>query len=434
MIAGRCTRIPPRSSGIVEGTLKPGAKRSSTTCSRSSWRGRDRSGSCACAPTPTSPTRRAIAVAFGAEGIGLCRTEHMFFGEAEDRRGARDDPRRDDGGRATRRWRRSCRCSARTSRASSARWPACPSRIRTLDPPLHEFLPHDGQGDRGAGRRSMGVTAGARLQDRVESLHELNPMLGHRGCRLGIIYPGDHGDAGARHLRGGRATSTKEGQQGPAGDHDPARRHVKELREQAQVVRRDGRARSSRSGRRRCRYLVGTMIELPRAALTADRDRGDGRVLQLRHERPDADDVRHHARRRRQVPAVLPGSGHPARSIRSRRIDRDGVGALDAHGSDEGPRHAPEAQGGDLRRARRRSGSVAFCHGLGLDYVSCSPFRVPIARLAAAQAEIAGKAAKGGRAAKSASAKASGKPKAAGRAKSGKKAAARLTPAGARRR
>ena len=133
---------------------------------------------------------------------------------------------------------------------------------------------------------------------------------------------------------------------------------------------------------------VGTMIEIPRACLDGRRNRRRGRLLQLRHERPDADDVRLQPRRHQHVPAGLPEAGNPARAIRSRSLDTTGVGQLVDMAVKKGRAAKKGLKCGICGEHGGDPDSIVFCHKVGLDYVSCSPFRVPIARLAAAQAAL----------------------------------------------
>ena len=334
-----------------------------------------------------TPLDAETARKFGAEGIGLCRTEHMFFDPArigavrqmicrETRRG-----RRDGAGQAA-------ALPARGFHRLFRIMDGLPVTIRLLDPPLHEFLPQPTP--RSPSWRTRSAPMSTTMQRRAAELHEANPMLGHRGCRLGITYPGDLRDAGARDLRGGDRGGEGDRQGAGAGDHDPAGRH-------AGASWRSPAPRSTR-WRRRCspkpattiEYYVGTMIELPRAALTAGQDRRGGGVLQLRHQRPDADDLRPVARRCRQVPAAVRREGHPAEGpVRLASTSR-----ASASWCRSPPRRgrATEArpQARHLRRAWRRPGLDRVLPEVGLDYVSCSPYRVPVARLAAAQAALSG--------------------------------------------
>ena len=217
-------------------------------------------------------------------------------------------------------------------------------------------------------------------------------MLGHRGCRLGVTFPEIYRHAGAGDHRGRLRASRDEGIEGAARDHDPARRRC------AQELKLVTAARRRRGGRSRRASRAGVQGRVPdrhddRAAARGAhrrRDRRGRRVLQLRHQRPDADDAS-------ASPATTSGrflpdyldAEHPRRATRSRRSTSDGVGELIEIARREGP-------GGARRTSRSASAastaatrpSIEFCHKLGLDYVRCSPFRVPIARLAAAQAAL----------------------------------------------
>ena len=285
------------------------------------------------------PDQAAKAIAFGAEGIGLCRTEHMFFDRRIDAR-ARDDPGRDDARTARRRWPSCSRIQREDFDGIFRAMKGCPVTIRTLDPPLHEFLPHDAKGQ-------AEIAAGARRQpkrgarQRVEELHEFNPMLGLRGCRLGIVYP-EITEMQARAILEAACRRPEGGHRGRAGDHDPAGR----LRRRNSSTRR----RSSATWPTRCsprraskvEYLVGTMIELPRAALAADEIAESGRVLQLRHQRPDADDARHEPRRRRHVPPATTARSEILPDDPFQTLDLDGVGELMQIGVERGRKTRPD--------------------------------------------------------------------------------------------
>ena len=166
------------------------------------------------------PDQAAIAVAFGAKGIGLCRTEHMFF-EGERIDAVREMIVADDLEGRKKALAKLLPMQKSDFAGLFKVMNGLPVTIRTLDPPLHEFLPHTENEIRDLAGK-MGI-AYEKLNAKIESLHETNPMLGHRGCRLGIAYPGDHRDAGAGHLRGG--LRGKEGRhRRESRDHDPARR------------------------------------------------------------------------------------------------------------------------------------------------------------------------------------------------------------------
>ncbi|MBN2497555.1 MAG: pyruvate, phosphate dikinase [Deltaproteobacteria bacterium] len=330
------------------------------------------------------PDQAKGAVAFGAEGIGLCRTEHMFFGETK------IGPMREmilaDDVRARKRALDKLLPLQREDfkgifRAMEHR----PVTIRTLDPPLHEFLPQEDK-DIAELCRKMGVEE-RRLRAKIDSLHEVNPMLGHRGCRLGISYP-EITAMQARAILEAACEVKKETGSTPHPEiMIPFVGNVKELADQERVVREVADEVIAKQGVK-IAYLVGTMIELPRAALTADRvaevaeffsfgtndltqttlglSRDDaGKFLGMYYEK-DIMDV------------------DPFQSI-----DVDGVGQLVAMGVEKGRSTRRDLKVGICGEHGGDPASIELCHRLGLDYVSCSPFRVPIARLAAAQAAIA---------------------------------------------
>jgi len=330
------------------------------------------------------PDQCANAVAFGAEGVGLCRTEHMFFGEgkigpmqetilattAEERRAALAKllplQRADFAG---------------IFRVMNGR----PVTIRTLDPPLHEFLPHDE-----AGQRELAGELGIpyeRVRDRVASLHEFNPMLGFRGCRLGIVHP-EITEMQARAIFEAAAQVRREGVAVEPEVMIPLVGHVKELVLQADIVRRAAAEVMQETGVR-FRYLVGTMIEVPRGALTADRiaehaeffSFGTNDLTQMTYgfSRDDAEGkfLLQYVER-----GILPNNPFQV-------LDREGVGKLVRLATERGRATRPDLKVGICGEHGGDPASIAFCHEVGLNYVSCSPFRVPVARLAAAQAAIA---------------------------------------------
>ena len=329
------------------------------------------------------PDQCEVAIAYGAEGIGLCRTEHMFFGEGKtnlvremilaENAAARETAlakllplQRED--------------FLGIFRAMAGR----PVTIRTLDPPLHEFLPRD-EGQIFALASEMGVAPDA-LRAKIASLHEQNPMLGHRGCRLGITYP-EITAMQARAIFEAAVDAKQETRKTPRPEvMIPLVGSMRELELQAGVVRDTAQAVFEERG---CEvpYLVGTMIEVPRAALTAGEiarfaeffSFGTNDLTQTTYgiSRDDAS---------RFIPAYVEHKifdGDPFATL-----DVVGVGRLMRIAVDEGRAAAPGLKlgicgehGGDPR-------SIMACQELGLDYVSCSPHRVPIARLAAAQAAL----------------------------------------------
>jgi pyruvate,orthophosphate dikinase len=329
------------------------------------------------------PDQCANAIAFGAEGIGLCRTEHMFFGEGkigpmremilaetvEERRAALAGLlplQRDD--------------FAGIFRVMQGR----PVTIRTLDPPLHEFLPHDEAGQRDVAE-ALGIPF-ERVRERVEALHEFNPMLGFRGCRLGVMHP-EITEMQARAIFEAAAEVKQAGVAVEPEVMIPLVGHVKELTLQAKIVR-DVAADVMREKGIRFRYTVGTMIEIPRGALTADEiarvaeffsfGTNDLTQTTLGVSRDDAG--------RFLVPYVTDFEIYDRDPFQT--IDRGGVGVLMRTAVEKGRRARPKLKIGICGEHGGDPSSVAFCDELGLDYVSCSPFRVPIARLAAARAAL----------------------------------------------
>ena len=328
------------------------------------------------------PDQSANAVAFGAEGIGLCRTEHMFFGEGK------IGPMREMILADTLEQRRAALAKllplqrqdfAGIFEVMAGR----PVTIRTIDPPLHEFLPHDEKGQREVAGQ-MGIPY-EKVRERVASLHEFNPMLGFRGCRLGIIYP-EITEMQARAIFEAAAATKKKKIPVLPEVMIPLVGHVKELRDQERIVRATAEAVMKEQGVR-FDYLVGTMIEVPRGAITADEiasvaeffsfGTNDLTQMTLGVSRDDAG--------RFLIPYV-------EREIYAKDpfevIDRDGVGQLMRMAVERGRKTRPAIKLGICGEHGGDPSSVEFCHLVGLNYVSCSPFRVPIARLAAARAAI----------------------------------------------
>jgi pyruvate,orthophosphate dikinase len=329
-----------------------------------------------------TPGQVRNAVAFGAEGIGLCRTEHMFF------EGDRIDAMRemilarDEAGR--RRALAKLLPYQRSDfdgifRALEGR-PAC---IRLLDPPLHEFLPHDGEAQRDLGKK-IGVPA-EEIARRVGELHEFNPMLGFRGCRLGILFA-EITEMQARAIFEAAVRAARRGVDVRPEIMVPLVADVTELRHQRALI--DGVAdQVMGSMGERLPYLVGTMIELPRAALLADELAGvadffsfgtnDLTQTTFGLSRDDAG---------RFLPHYLERGLLEADPFQV--LDQRGVGKLVQWALRDGRAQRPELKAGICGEHGGDPRSVAFCHRIGMDYVSCSPFRVPVARLAAAQAAL----------------------------------------------
>lgn len=330
-----------------------------------------------------TPDQVRNAVAFGAEGIGLCRTEHMFF------EGDRIDAMREMILAGTREER---------ARALAKLLPyqredfigifkalnGLPATIRFLDPPLHEFLPndHDQQNELA---NKLGVAV-ENITRRVDELHEFNPMLGHRGCRLGIVYP-EISEMQARAVFEAAAEVQSNKIKVRPEIMIPLVGFPRELKLQIEIVHRIA-SEVAQKKKTRFNYLVGTMIEVPRAALVADEIARDAEFFSfgtndltqttLGMSRDDSGTF---------LPAYAELDIVATNPFAS--IDQKGVGRLMTMTCDLGRKTRPDIKLGICGEHGGEPMSVKFCHKLGLDYVSCSPFRVPIARLAAAQAALA---------------------------------------------
>jgi pyruvate,orthophosphate dikinase len=337
------------------------------------------------------PDQADIAYAFGARGIGLCRTEHMFFGEGRipivqrmiladneaDRRKALDELlplQRDDFYGVFKSMR------------------GTPVTIRTIDPPLHEFLPKREElmveiaKLEATGKSGAELEEKRRLLHRVEQLHEFNPMLGHRGVRLGITYP-EITEMQTRAIIEAACRLNKEGQKVVPEIMIPLVGHVKELRDQKAIVDRVA-AETMRAQGTKINYLVGTMIEVPRGAMTADQvaqeaqffSFGTNDLTQMTFGF-SRDDVGKFLRIY-QDKKIL--EKDPFASI-----DVEGVGAVVRTGVELGRRARKDLKLGICGEHGGDPASIHFFEQVGLDYVSASPYRIPVARLAAAQAALA---------------------------------------------
>jgi pyruvate,orthophosphate dikinase len=328
------------------------------------------------------PNQAAAAVALGAQGIGLCRTEHMFFGEGK------IGPMREMIVAETTEARRAALAKLLPLQRADFRgiFEAMGSRpvtIRTIDPPLHEFLPQDEKGV--AALAAASGTSVEKVRQRIEELHESNPMLGHRGCRLGVSYP-EITEMQARAIFEAACDVAEQGVEVEPEVMIPLVGSKRELDDQAAIVRRvAGEVFAARG--QKVRYLVGTMIEVPRGALTAAEiaktadffSFGTNDLTQTVFglSRDDTGPV---------LAAYLEKEIWPVDPFVS--IDRDGVGELMRIAVKGGRATKPELKLGICGEHGGDPPSVEFCHELGLDYVSCSPYRLPIARLAAAQAAL----------------------------------------------
>ncbi len=327
------------------------------------------------------PKQALEAIAFGAEGIGLCRTEHMFFDHIDDFRQmilAENLPDREQALAKLLPHQR--KDFEGIFRAMQGR----PVTIRLLDPPLHEFLPHSGE-EQEALSKKIGVPVDV-IARRVGELHEFNPMLGHRGCRLGIVYP-EITRMQARAIFEAACEVRRAGIDVMPEVMIPLAGFAAEFRDQEKIVRETAEAVFGEK-KARVDFLVGTMVELPRAAICADQiakyaeffsfGTNDLTQTTLGMSRDDYGSFINHYREADIIP------NDPFQTI-----DRDGVGGLMKIAVAGGRRARPDIKLGICGEHGGDPASVMFCHEIGLNYVSCSPFRVPIARLAAAQAAVA---------------------------------------------
>ena len=331
-----------------------------------------------------TPKDAAKAVQFGAEGIGLFRTEHMFYGEnseqplfylrkmiiadnEEQRRAALDELFPFVKG-----------FIKKTIEAMGGR----PVTIRLLDPPLHEFVPENPD-ERQRLANSLGISID-NLNSRAEKLHETNPMMGHRGVRLGITYP-EISEMQIRAILEAAAELIKEGEKAFPEIMIPVVCDVAEFKNQAEIVKKVYPEVLAKYNLKKISYMVGTMIEIPRAALLADKIAEEAEFFSF-----GTNDLTQmtYGFSRDDVGAFVPG--YLAQKIIPvdpfQILDQTGVGQLIQMGVERGRRARAGLKVGICGEHGGEPSSVMFCHRVGMDYVSCSPYRVPIARLAAAQA------------------------------------------------
>ena len=326
-----------------------------------------------------TPHDSAVAREFGAEGIGLCRTEHMFF-EGDRINIVREMILADDEQGRRRALEKLLPIQRGDFEGIFNAMAELPVTIRLLDPPLHEFLPHESDQQEEMARRldtSLRV-----IQDKVESLNEFNPMLGHRGCRLGITYP----EIYEMQVRAILEAAANVGSKAVPEIMIPLVGTVKEFTELKIMTDRVARAVESETGKR-VAYLVGTMIEIPRAALTAAEiaehaeffSFGTNDLTQMTYgySRDDAGKFLGEYVEK----GIL--ENDPFQTL-----DQTGVGQLVELGTKNGRGARTDLKVGICGEHGGDPSSVHFCHNIGMDYVSCSPFRVPIARLAAAHAAL----------------------------------------------
>ena len=329
-----------------------------------------------------TPHDAAIARSFGAVGIGLCRTEHMFF-EGEKIKAMREMILAEDAAGRKKALEKILPYQKADFKGIFKAMAGCPVTVRLLDPPLHEFVPHDlkGQEEMAA---AMGVSM-KYIQQRVEALCEHNPMLGHRGCRLGNTYP-EITEMQTRAILGAALELKAEGIEAMPEIMVPLTGILYEFKEQEKVIRAAAEQLFAEMGDR-IDYKVGTMIEIPRAALTANRIASSAEFFSF-----GTNDLTQmtFGYSRDDIASFLPV--YLEKKILKvdpfQVLDQNGVGQLVQMATEKGRAIRPDLKCGICGEHGGEPSSVKFCHKVGLNYVSCSPFRVPIARIAAAQAAI----------------------------------------------
>ena len=329
-----------------------------------------------------TPHDAEVARGFGAVGIGLCRTEHMFF-EADKIKAMREMILSENQEGRKKALAKLLPFQQKDFYGILKAMDGHPVNIRLLDPPLHEFVPHDLAGQQ-AMADEMGVSV-QKIQQRVNSLSEANPMLGHRGCRLGNTYP-EITEMQTRAILGAAIQLKKEGFDPHPEIMVPLIGIVNEFDLQEKVIRDTAKELFAQEGIE-IPFKVGTMIEIPRAALTADYiakkaeyfsfGTNDLTQMTFGYSRDD-------------IASFLPV--YLEKKILNvdpfQVLDQNGVGQLVKMAVEKGRSTRPDLKCGICGEHGGEPSSVKFCHRVGLNYVSCSPFRVPIARLAAAQAAV----------------------------------------------
>ena len=329
-----------------------------------------------------TPHDAEVARSFGACGIGLCRTEHMFF-DAEKIVAMREMILAPDEAGRRKALAKLLPYQKADFKGIFKAMDGCPVNVRLLDPPLHEFVPHDLKGQEEMAQ-AMGVTV-QEIQKRVESLCEHNPMLGHRGCRLGNTYPCIT-EMQTQAILGAAIELKREGYDPHPEIMVPLTGILYEFEAQEKVIRDAAAELFEREGME-IPFKVGTMIEIPRAALTANRiasraeyfsfGTNDLTQMTFGYSRDDIASF---------LPVYLEKKILKVDPFQV--LDQNGVGQLIEMAVDKGRSVRPDLKCGICGEHGGEPSSVKFCHKVGLNYVSCSPFRVPIARLAAAQAAI----------------------------------------------
>ena len=331
-----------------------------------------------------TPHDAQVARKFGATGIGLCRTEHMFF-EGEKIKAMREMILAENAEGRRIALAKILPYQQQDFEGIFEAMAGCPVTVRLLDPPLHEFVPHDEKGQQEMAE-AMGVSVKV-IKQRVDALHEQNPMLGHRGCRLGNTYP-EITEMQTRAILGAALALKKRGIEAKPEIMVPLVGIKFEFNEQDKIIRETAAALFAEVGDS-IEFKVGTMIEIPRAALTADRiaekaeffsfGTNDLTQMTFGYSRDDIASF---------LPIYL--EKKILKEDPFQVLDQNGVGQLVKMATEKGRSVRPDLKVGICGEHGGEPSSVEFCHNVGLNYVSCSPFRVPIARLAAAQAALKG--------------------------------------------
>jgi pyruvate,orthophosphate dikinase len=329
-----------------------------------------------------SPKDSHIARNFGAQGIGLCRTEHMFF-EGDRITAMREMILADDEAGRRKALDKLLPIQRADFEGIFEAMHDLPVTVRLLDPPLHEFVPHETENQQEMAKE-MGITV-EEIKSKVEDLHEFNPMLGHRGCRLGNTYP-EISEMQARAIIEAALNLKAKGIKAIPEIMVPLIGTVQEFRMQEDIIRSTADKVFEERGDK-IEYLVGTMIEIPRAAMTADKiaehaeffsfGTNDLTQMGFGYSRDDSGKF---------LPIYVDAGilKHDPFQV----LDQEGIGQLVQMGTDKGRSTNPNLKVGICGEHGGEPSSVEFCHSVGMNYVSCSPYRVPIARVAAAQAAI----------------------------------------------
>jgi len=329
-----------------------------------------------------TPKDARVARNFGAQGIGLCRTEHMFF-EGDRIKAMREMILAENLEGRKKALEKILPYQREDFEGIFEAMNGFPVTVRLLDPPLHEFVPHEEE-NQAEMATEMGISA-AVVKNRVDSLHEFNPMLGHRGCRLGITYP-EITEMQTRAIIEAALNLKAKGLDAKPEIMIPLIGTLAEFENQESIIRATAeKVFAERNDK--IDYMVGTMIEIPRAALTADKIAGkaeffsfgtnDLTQMTFGYSRDDAGKF---------LPEYL--DRNILKNDPFQILDQEGVGQLVEMGTSKGRSTRPNLKVGICGEHGGEPNSVMFCNKVGMNYVSCSPFRVPIARVAAAQSSV----------------------------------------------